>query len=278
MAVLTFTCPAKVNLYLKVVRRRPDGYHDLVTIMQPISLADELRLHLQAEGLTCECSRPDLPRDAGNLAVRAVLAFQQATGQHFGVHVELRKHIPVAAGLGGGSSNAAGVLRALNEATGTPLTPARLAEVARTLGADVPFFLLDGPALARGIGDRLTPVVLPPMWLALANPGVAVSTASVYAGLQPPFDPPDDSQVAHMLREHPATWLHNDLEGVTLRRHPEVAFCKEALQRLGAQGVLMSGSGPTVFGLFADPSSAAAAAAQLQAQTGYWTAAVRGLP
>ena len=140
MNSLTLSCPAKVNLYLKVVARRPDGYHDLVTVMQPLSLADELILTLRAAAISLECNRPDLPVDEGNLAVRAALAFQKATSQTFGLHLRLDKKIPVAAGLGGGSSNAAGVLRGLNLLRGKPLNDRRLQQLARSPGRGCPFF------------------------------------------------------------------------------------------------------------------------------------------
>ncbi len=278
MEAITLCCPAKVNLYLKVVGRRPDGYHELITVMQALTLADELVISRQGRDIYLECDATDLPRDEGNLAVKAARAFQQAIGRRFGVHLRLTKRIPVAAGLGGGSSDAAGVLRGLNRLLDTPLNLGQLTAVARKLGADVPFFLLDGPALGRGIGDRLTPITLPRLWYVLLNPGFAVSTAAVYAGLQPPFAAPDQTQVEQMLQAHPATWLHNDLEAVTMAQHPELAAYKETLRRLGARGVLMSGSGPTLFGIFADDAAAMQAASRLSADTGLWTAAVRGLP
>ncbi len=277
MEALTRLCPAKVNLYLKVVGRRADGYHDLVTVMQPLSLADELVLTLSGAGISLSCNRPELPVDAGNLAVRAALAFQAATARSFGLHLRLTKNIPVAAGLGGGSSNAAGVLGGLNELLGRPLADDRLHAIARTLGADVPFFLLNRPALGQGIGDRLTPLTLPANWLVLVNPGFQVSTAWVYSRLQPPFGPPAEGLLARFSQEDPATWLHNDLEAVTLERYPELLALKQALKRAGATGTLMSGSGPTIFGIFADGGLAQQAASRLQEATGFWTAAVRGL-
>jgi len=275
---LTLSCPAKVNLYLRVVGRRPDGYHELVTVMQPLSLADVLTITLRAADIICECQGADLPRDDGNLAVRAVKAFQQATSTRFGVHLRLVKNIPVAAGLGGGSSDAAGVLQGLNRLQGLLLNRSQLAALARQLGADVPFFLLAGPALGRGIGEVLTPIALPPLWYVLINPGFSVSTAQVYAGLRPPFPaPPPAAEIDAMLQHHPSTWLQNDLEAVTMAQHPELAELKTALRRQGAQGVLMSGSGPTVFGIFPSAGSAQAAAARLQADTGLWTAAAQGV-
>jgi 4-diphosphocytidyl-2-C-methyl-D-erythritol kinase len=277
MSGLTLRCPAKVNLYLKVVGRRPDGYHDLLTIMQPLTLADTLTLTLGAADITCACHGADLPQDEGNLAVRAARAFQQATGDSFGVHLQLIKRIPVAAGLGGGSSNAAGVLRGLNQLRGQPLKSTQLVAVARQLGADVPFFLLEGPALGQGIGDLLTPITLPPWWYVLLNPGFAVSTGQVYTGLRPPFAAPAAAELLAQLHDPPDRWLHNDLESVTLAQHPELVALKAALRQEGALGVLMSGSGPTVFGIFPDESTARQAGARLQARTGLWTAVTQGV-
>jgi 4-diphosphocytidyl-2-C-methyl-D-erythritol kinase len=277
MNTLTLSCPAKVNLYLKVVGRRPDGYHDLVTVMQPLRLADELVLTLGAADISLACNRPDLPVDKSNLAVRAVLAFQEATSETFGVHLRLTKNIPVAAGLGGGSSDAAGVLHGLNRLRGQPLDDNRLRRLARSLGADVPFFLLNGPALGEGIGDRLSPLRLPAEWFVLVNPGFPVSTAWVYASLEPPFEAPDETVLNRLAHEHPARWLHNDLEAVTLRRYPELADLKQFLLTEGALGTLMSGSGPTVFGMFSEEGMAVEAAYRLKAATGFWTAAVQGV-
>jgi 4-diphosphocytidyl-2-C-methyl-D-erythritol kinase len=277
MNSLTLTCPAKVNLYLKVVGRRPDGYHDLVTVMQSLTLADDLVITLGAADISLECNRPDLPSDKSNLAVRAALAFQEATSETFGVHLRLTKNIPVAAGLGGGSSDAAGVLRGLNRLRGEPLNNDRLRQLARSLGADVPFFLLNGPALGEGIGDRLSPLNLPAGWLVLVNPGFPVSTAWVYASLQPPFEDPEANLRQRLSQEQPVLWLHNDLEAVTLRRYPELLEVKRLLRTEGALGTLMSGSGPTVFGIFSGEGTAVAAAKRIEAATGFWTAAVRGV-
>ena len=269
-------CPAKVNLFLRVLARRPDGYHELVTVMQPLSLADELTVTSGGPGLTLTCDHPELPRGEDNLVWRAARLFQEATGRKLGVHLTLVKRIPVAAGLGGGSSDAAGALLALNELAGTPLSAAGLHRLACRLGADVPFFLQAGPAVARGIGDRLTPLALPPYWYLLLNPGVPLSTRWVYGNLDlsrllagpetEAWDP-----------EHPEKWVRNDLETVALKRFPELRDFAEQMKRLGARASGISGSGPTVFGLFPSPERAREAARKVRRTFPGWLAVARGL-
>lgn len=277
MRHLTLHCPAKVNLYLKVIGRRSDGYHDLITLMQPVTLNDELAISHAAAGIGLECDHPDLPVDERNLAVRAAMAFQAAVSRRFGVRIRLKKNIPLAAGLGGGSSDAAGVLKGLNAISGKPLTASQLHQLARRLGADVPFFLLDGPAWGRGIGDVLTPVVLPTYCYVLVNPGYQISTAWAYSRLQPPFVAPAEARWDCWPEQPPAAWLHNDLEAVAMASYPDLLALKQALWQEGAEGVLMSGSGPTVFGIFADQAAASEAAERLRTATGFWTAAALGL-
>jgi 4-diphosphocytidyl-2-C-methyl-D-erythritol kinase len=271
-------CPAKVNLYLRVLRRREDGYHDLLSIMQPLSLADELTVSPAPPGIFLDCDQPDIPRGPGNLVWQAALAFQQATGRKVGAHIALRKRIPVAAGLGGGSSDAAGALLALNTLAGEPLKAPALHDLARELGADVPFFLGSGPALARDIGSELSSVKLPSFCYLLLNPGVAVSTRWVYESLdlralkgykilgEGDWDP-----------EEPGTWVHNDLESVTLKHYPQLAALLQSLKSLGAQALGMSGSGPTLFGLFPSLEAARQAGQELRGSFQGWMALARGL-
>jgi 4-diphosphocytidyl-2-C-methyl-D-erythritol kinase len=270
-------CPAKVNLYLKVLARRQDGYHDLVTVMQPLTLADELRL-TPGKGLTLECRHPGVPSDSQNLVWRAAEKFGAATGQVPQFHIELVKKIPVAAGLGGGSSDAAGTLLALNELTGNPLRSATLHELAAELGADVPFFLRPGPAVGRGIGTVLSPLDLPPYWYVLLNPGLAISTSWVYAQLDLDALARSGAPLPEAWDgEHPEHWVANDLETVTLSRYPEL---RELLARLSDAGTLargMSGSGPTLFGLFREAEAARAAALQVRQHFSGWITVTRGL-
>jgi 4-diphosphocytidyl-2-C-methyl-D-erythritol kinase len=251
--------PAKVNLHLRVLRRREDGYHDILSLMQRISLSDEMTFAPRAGGILLRCPDSALPNDEGNIIYRAAAAFYARTGIPPGIEITIRKRIPIAAGLGGGSSNAATTLMTLNEVSDHPLTREELMQAGAGLGADVPFFLFGNAAWASGIGDRLVPAPpLPPLWFVLLNPGFAVSTKMVYRELNlgltngsinysiPRFYTVDDV----------IGGLTNDLEKVTLRQHPVLGHFKTLLLENGARGALMSGSGPTVFGLFADEESA----------------------
>jgi len=269
-------CPAKVNLYLRVVGRRPDGYHEVVTVMQPLTLADTLTVSLAGEGVSLRCDRRDLPPGEENLVWRAARQFQEETGLAPGISLRLAKGIPVAAGLGGGSSDAAGTLLALNELTGRPLPPDHLHRLASRLGADVPFFLAREPAVGRGTGTQLSPVTLLPYWYLLVNPGVPLSTRWVYenldltAGLTTPaaeaWDP-----------EHPETWVGNDLGTVALKRFPELAELLAGLRQAGARCQGISGSGPTLFGLFPTREAAQQAGLRLRRTFRGWLAVARGL-
>jgi 4-diphosphocytidyl-2-C-methyl-D-erythritol kinase len=273
---LRWLCPAKVNLYLRVAGRRADGYHDLVTVMQPLTLADELILSRQGAGLSLECDHPELMQQEENLIWRAARAFEEATGRESGVHITLRKRIPMAAGLGGGSSDAAGTLLALNHLHGGPLTVEQLHRLAGRLGADVPFFLYGRPALARGIGTELTPMALPPYSYLLANPGLPLSTRWVYENLdleRLPGAPVPEAWDP----EHPERWVRNDLGAVALGRFPELGGLLSQLQALGAVTEGISGSGPTVFGLFATLEAAREAGRSLRRNFPGWLAAARGL-
>jgi 4-diphosphocytidyl-2-C-methyl-D-erythritol kinase len=273
---LRAAAPAKINFGLRVVGRRSDGYHELESIFLPLDLADELQLEILPDAgprvrLTVEPeagnSQPAVPSDDRNLAVRAARAFLERAGLTLAVEVRLTKRIPVAAGLGGGSSDAGAVLRSLAGAFPDALRPDVLAQLALGLGADVPFFLDPCPALVTGIGERVQPLApWPELALALINPGVPLSTAEVYRAcdaLRPASTPPE---VASTLRAHlegldvaaaasnrPGALdplLKNDLEPAARRLCPPVGRLRDELQGAGALAVGMSGSGPTVFGVF----------------------------
>lgn len=280
MPKLTLPAPAKVNLSLRILGRRDDGYHELLTLMQPLSLADELTVELTAEGLRMRCSDSSLNTD-DNLVLRAARAYFAALGRPGGADFYLAKNIPVAAGLGGGSSDAAAALVALNALHGGALPPERLVELAAGLGADVPFFLAGATALCSGIGDKVEPLPdFPALEYVLVNPGFAVSTAWVYSQFDLNWTNLTNfnkmcspSCIGHALCDI----LVNDLEYVTVREFPQLEEVKQALMDHGATAALMSGSGPTVFGVFPDAGSSAKAAEGLAANQQWWVNACQGL-
>jgi 4-diphosphocytidyl-2-C-methyl-D-erythritol kinase len=272
---LNISAPAKVNLILRVLGRRADGYHDLFMLMERLSLADKISLTETQSGVELELkgTKPDQGMLAQkNLAYRAAQTFKEATGEKRGVKIELTKNIPIAAGLGGGSSDAAAVLKGLNELWDKRLVSSDLAVIGAKLGADVPFFCFDGPALAKGIGERITPIEpLPKMYFLLINPGFSVPTPWVYNE----FSKTCGADVSRLNSQSSilgfnltakvkdasfrrlfddchglAAVLENDLEKVTIKKYPEIEEIKEFFWKNGALGALMSGSGPTVFGIF----------------------------
>lgn len=265
MRSLTLRAPAKINLQLHVHGRRSDGYHELSMLMVKLALADEIVFNRLPAGIEFSASGE---QDEGmhfdsNLAVRAVRALQFKRHEEYGVNIQLRKKIPIGAGLGGGSSDAAAVLRGLNDLWGLGLSSAQLAEIGITLGADVPFFCYDGSAIVEGVGEEVTPLgALPKLHLLLINPGFAVSTKwafETYAkgvqrgqfALTAKGRSASECQLFQGVGEI-CTALHNDLEAVTIPAYPEIADIKKFLIGRGARGALMSGSGPTVFGIFED--------------------------
>lgn len=247
--------PAKVNLFLHVTGRRPDGYHDLYSLMCPVTLFDTLTLSFGRPEVSLACDHPGVPSDERNLAWRAAVLFLERVPSLGGVHILLEKRIPVAAGLGGGSSNAATVLRTMNRRAGSPIPLNALMEMGRSLGADVPFFLLGRPAVAEGIGDRLTPYDrFDRFFLVLLGFPFGVSTADVYKNLNLGLTKCKKANTSFALEKGQdfdiLRYLCNDLETVTIHEFPEIEAAKTALMEHGSAGALMSGSGPTVFGLF----------------------------
>lgn len=270
--------PAKINLFLEVLGKRPDGYHELRSLLCPLGLYDTVRIRIGGAGIRVRCSKKGIPEDHTNLAWRAADAFCRALARRGiappgGVEIELQKQIPAGGGLGGGSGNAAAVLDGLNRLTGGPLGFSDLTETARALGADVPFFLLGKPALAEGIGDRLTPVEgLTPHPVLIVDPGFAVSTVSVYADLNLALTKCAKRHKNFAFGErvgHVAGLLCNDLETVVLTRHPVIGSIKTTLMENGALGSLMAGSGACVFGLYAGVAEARRAFEQIS-RSGKW--------
>jgi len=265
MRSITVKAPAKVNNVLRVLSRRADGFHDLQMVMVPLTLCDEITLTTIDSGIELSVDGQANEGMAGprNLAWRAADAIMTASGNRSGVRIALRKRIPVAAGLGGGSSDAAAVMRGLNELWELGYSSESLAGIGKGLGADVPFFCFDRPAFVEGIGDRVSTYDdFPKLSYILINPGFEVSTPWVYKqwDLRLTEDVPDATvrplfQVFSDVIES----LHNDLERVTIPAHPEIEKMKGALMESGAAGALMSGSGPTVFGVFPDEAGRDAA-------------------
>ncbi len=277
MKSLTLKAPAKVNYRLDVLSRRPDGYHELRMIMQRIGLCDEITITVNDQpGIEVFCGREGVPDGPDNIAWRAADALLRRSGRLEGLTIRIDKRIPVAAGLGGGSSDGATVLMGVNELLGLGLSDRELMTIGVTLGADVPFFIFQRPALAEGIGERLTALErTPDIWIVLVNPNIHVSTAWVYQNLQltdkgePAKLPSFIGGIAEL-----SALLANDLETVTISRFPVIGEIKEQLLAAGAQSAMMSGSGPTVFGLFEDEQLARRAAEEIARREGWFTAVV----
>jgi 4-diphosphocytidyl-2-C-methyl-D-erythritol kinase len=261
MPDLVLKSPAKVNLGLWVGNVRTDGYHEIVTIIAPIRLADTISINRTRSGIEVACDSPAAPSGPGNLAHKAATAFLQAARVHAGCRIRIAKRIPVGGGLGGGSSNAATVLSGLNRLFDSPLSPRRLRRVGASLGSDVPAFLMNGPCIARGRGEKLRRIRLPRISLLLCFPGHPVSTAWAYTeldrlrangqGLTRPTISPKILR-AGLRRNEPdtvAAQLSNSFEPAVFRRHPALSRAREILLRHGALAASLSGSGSTVYGL-----------------------------
>ena len=255
---------AKLNLTLDILRRREDGYHDLQMVMQSIDLADELTITpAEGEG-AMSTTLSYLPSDGRNLAQMAAEAFRNAAGRGGQVDISIVKRIPVCAGMAGGSSDAAAVLRAMNELTGAGYTPAELAKIGEAVGSDVPYCVVGGTALAEGRGERLTPLPpLPPCHVVVCKPPFPISTPQLFSrvDVRKIARRPDTEGMLAALAAGDLTGvarrMYNVFEDVLeSRRQAEINAIKAALIDCGALGAAMTGSGPTVFGLFDDPAAA----------------------
>ena len=272
MTTFEIKTPAKLNLRLKVTGRRPDGYHELVSIMVPVDLFDRLEMTtLPRSEIRLACDGFEVPEDATNLVYKAAQAFFSRTGFRGGISIRLFKNIPVAAGMGGGSSDAAATLLSLNEIWERPLSISELQEMAVRLGADVPFFLYCRPSLARGIGEILEPLEKwPKYWYVIVKPPIQVSTPWVYGRLKLRLTTDEYDCIEKVIKRRSFSILEileNDLEEVTSASFPVIEAIKKDLVDGGAEGALMTGSGPTVFGLFNSLDQATAAKAYLISQT-----------
>ena len=262
--------PAKINLFLRVVGRRPDGYHELDSVFLPVSLCDRVTIAIRpgvSGRVSIRCDDAALPTDDRNLAVRAANAFMAGFGIEMDIAIELRKRIPMGAGLGGGSSDAGAVLRMLAALCRID-DSARLAEIAVRLGADVPFFLNPMPARVGGIGEQITPLPsLPDLSFVIAVPPLEAPTAAVYRALLPEdwSGPASNEDMCAIIegRTEPRL-LVNDLAKPAMARWPAIASLKAMVEDAGARGAAMTGSGCGVFGIFDSLSRAEAAAVEVR--------------
>ena len=268
-ASLEKSSPCKVNLLLNILGRRADGFHELETVMQPVQVCDGLVFSRGGEGVQLTCSDPRLPVDAGNVVHRAATAFLQTVRISDGVKIHLEKKIPLAAGLGGGSGNAATTLLGLNELFGQPLGPAQLNGIAAGLGSDIPFFLQPGPALATGRGETITPLdpfpALRGRMFLLVHPGFGISTAWAYRALArfPAALNGTPGRAKHLIQllqggdlAAAGREFYNSLEAPALEKHPLLVLFQEFLRANGAAATLMSGSGSTTFAVVEDRAAA----------------------
>ena len=270
---LRIFAPAKINLFLQIVGKRQDGYHDLASLMCCINLYDEIDIRVGNQETSIVCEHPDVPRDESNLAHRAATLFLEKLETSQGAEIIIKKRIPVAGGLGGGSSNAAAVLLGLNQCFDEPFSRDQLMAMGLALGADVPFFIFQKPALATGVGEILEAYTgLAPYHILLVNPGFTVSTAEIYRNLNLRLTKCKKKITNALLKNRrfdAALHLCNDLETVTASTYPEIHSIKEQLLKYEALGALMSGSGPSVFGIFSEAETARNARDALVRNTGW---------
>jgi 4-diphosphocytidyl-2-C-methyl-D-erythritol kinase len=282
--------PCKVNLLLNILGKRADGFHELETVMHPVRLYDHLSFGCGGSGIELTCNDPNLPTDSRNLVYRAAALFREAARIKDGIRVHLEKRIPLAAGLGGGSGNAATTLVGLNDLFGIPSDPRQLESLAAALGSDVPFFLQDEPALATGRGERIQPLGFFPAMrdaaFLLVHPGFGISTSWAYQQLArfPAAlnGQPGRAQKLISLLQAPdlsaaASEFYNALEGPALEKYPWLVLLQEFLRAEGAAGTLMSGSGSTTFAVMRDLTGAEILAERVREKfgTGTWVAVVR---
>jgi len=272
MSGLILKSPAKINLKLEVLGKRPDGYHEIRTILQEIALHDLVHLSPREAGIELQCSDPRLPKDERNLAFQAAKRVKEKTGFSGGVQIYLDKKIPLGGGLGGGSSNAAWVLKGLNQLWDLGLTPEEMQVLGAEIGSDVPFFIYGGTALATGRGEKIR--LLPPFpktWLVLVTPNLEISTRWAYKKLNLELTNhgshsnvclPEDEE-NRQFQQGLGEEALNSFEEVVIREYPVIGKIKELLTQLGARLVSMSGSGSTVFGIFNNKEEAESARSQI---------------
>jgi 4-diphosphocytidyl-2-C-methyl-D-erythritol kinase len=281
--------PCKINLLLNILGRRPDGFHDLETLFHPVNLCDELEFERTGTGVVMTCSHPGLPTDTSNLVVRAARSFLETAKISEGIRIHLEKQIPMAAGLGGGSGNAAVTLLGLNELFGAPLSSSQMQLLATQLGSDVPFFLQPKPALGTGRGERIKSLDFFPALcgasVLLIHPGFGVPTAWAYQQLArfPAALQGQCGRAQHLVEllqtadlKTAGSAFYNSLEAPVFEKYPIMAMFQEQLRAVGAQATLMSGSGSTTFALAADRPAGEVLRDRFQSKFGnsHWTSVV----
>jgi 4-diphosphocytidyl-2-C-methyl-D-erythritol kinase len=260
--------PAKVNLLLKVLSRRPDGYHNLVSLVDLISLADTLFIEeLDDNSILVEDDKGVLPKGSANTIYKAAMLLKETYAVKEGVRIFVEKKIPIGAGLGGPSSNAATVLKTLVRLWGLPVGPRELMDIGVKVGADVPLFLHGKSCIMRGIGEQIEPIQLPELWYVIVYPGIVLHTRDVYEGLKIPLTlAQNDIKFSAQLSTafDIARNMENDLEAVAFSLCPQIHTVKERLREAGAIGSLMSGSGSSVFGVFQNEAAAELASGKVR--------------
>jgi 4-diphosphocytidyl-2-C-methyl-D-erythritol kinase len=288
-ASLTLFSPAKINLYLRIIGKRTDGYHELETVMLPLDFGDQIALRSRKAGITLACDDPRLPTDESNLAFRAARTLMETFDIEKGVAIRLKKCTPLAAGLGGGSSNAATTLLGLNRLWKLNVPNQKLHALAASLGSDINFFMAGGVALCHGRGEKIEPIPCKFSGaILLVNPGFGISTKWAYESWartttesRLTASPPEVSLLLRALAADDlagvSRCLFNSLEAPSIRKFPALELIKDSMRENGATGALMSGSGATVFGLFPNAKLAASSARKIREQFGpsMWTQVTR---
>jgi len=280
LETLVFKSPAKINLFLEVLRKREDGYHEICSLMQTVDLCDELLLQRRKEGVVIRTDDPECPANETNLAFKAAQLILEEAKIKEGVSIHIKKIIPIAAGLGGGSSNAATTLKGINQLFELNLSDQKLHFLSSQIGSDIPFFLSSGQALVRGRGEIIEPITIyRDYWLVLARPEVKVSTQWAYQNLKINLTKVKN-EVNLKVLENPNVFFEalphfeNDLEEVVSVKYPIIRRIKDILENSGAVKSSMSGSGPTVYGVFERKPKAEEVARKLR--RGDWSPASGG--
>lgn len=260
MKTLKLKSPGKINLRLDVLSKRPDGFHELRMLNSAVSIFDDIEVNVVEKGIQVDCENdPSVPSGENNIVYKATKEIMAYSNKNVGIHIKIKKCIPSGAGMGGGSSNAAAVILGLNQMLKINLSKEKLMKIGLRFGADIPFFMYGAAAIATGIGENLTKLKkLPKMPLLIVTPNLNVSTKSVYEKYHANGHSKagEELPVEYISKKAVVKVLHNDLETVTGKQYPIVGEIKDFLIKNGALGAQMTGSGPSVFGIFPDRESA----------------------